>query len=721
MKRVFLITLLFAVTGLLAAAQEGPPPSEDRPQGNEPGVAHISLIHGDVSMQRGDSGDWVATSINTPVVSGDTVSTSDGSRAEIQLDFANVLRLSGQSQAKIADLSHNHIQVQIAQGYANLSMLRAGDGEVEIDTPNVAIHPARDGRYRIEVNSDSETNVIVRQGEAEVSTPQGSTTVHAGEVISIHGTDDPEYKVSEAPGADDWDRWNQDRDRAIRDSESVRHTSPYYTGAHDLDTYGHWVNVPDYGEVWSPYDQPATWAPYQSGRWVWEPYYGWTWVSYEPWGWAPYHYGRWFFYGASWYWWPGPITPFYRPIWAPAFVSFVGFGPHVGFGFGFASIGWCPLAPFEVFHPWWGVGFNRFNVVSITNINVVNGNRFGFRGRGFSNLGLAMNNPRIRAGITTVSAENFGRGAGRFGHGVDVGTLREARVATGNIGVVPTRESLAPTNRGFAPVPAGVRASGSTRFFTRSQPRTSMPSFRQESARMQESVQAHGGGQLSARGQTGNEGGRFSRNEAGNSSRNGMQSSGGDRPGWHTFSGSGRGQDSSPRSGMQGGRNGSFGNQNRSDRPPSSMGGSHTFGGQSQSNGGGSRDGFHTFGSGSRGAESGGFENRGGGQGGFPQNRSDRPSSSMGGGSRPQVDFNKRIVVPRDSGRGNSGGGYSGYSSGRGNSGGGYSGYSGGRSGGYSGGRSGGNYSGGRSSGGGGHSGGGGGHSGGGSHGSGRH
>lgn len=670
MKRAFLVTL-FAVTGLAAFAQ-------DRPPQGDPGVAHISLIHGDVSMLRGDSGDWVATSINTPIVSGDTISTADGSRAEIQIDYANVLRLSGQSQAKIADLSRSHIQVQVSQGYANLSTFKGGEAEVEVDSPNVAVHPAREGRYRIEVNSDSETVVIVRQGEAEISTPQGTTSVREGEIISIRGTDDPQYKVSEAPGLDDWDQWNKDRDRAIRDAEGVRRTNPYYTGTHDLDAYGHWVNVPDYGEVWSPYEQPATWAPYQAGRWVWEPYYGWTWVSYEPWGWAPYHYGRWFFYDASWYWWPGPITPIYRPIWSPAFVSFIGFGPHVGFGFGFGSIGWFPLAPFEVFHPWWGVGFNRFSVV---NINV---NRFGFRERGFSNLNLALTNPRVRAGITTVSAENFGRGGGRFGHGVDVGTLREARLATGNIGVVPTRESLAPSNRGFSSAPSGIRNTG--HFFSRTQASTSMPSFHSESARMQEAIRTHGGeGQLMARAQTGSENGRFN----GNSSQNGNQNTRSDRPGWSSF---GRGQDSSARSGNQpGGESGRFG--------------SHTSGGQSQNNNpGGNRDGYRSFGSGSPGSERGTFDNRGGGQSGFPQNRSDRPSSSMGGGSsRPQVDMGKRMVVPRGDSGSRSAGSFGGNSGGRYNGGGSSGNYGGsygdrGGNGGYSsyGGRSGnGGYSGG--------------------------
>jgi hypothetical protein len=162
MKRAALIALLFAVTGLVMAqeqAQEqGGPSDGGASDGVEnpapgPGVAHISLIHGDVSMQRGDSGDWVATSLNTPIVSGDTVSTSQGSRAEVQLDYADVLRLSGQSQAKITDLARNHIQVQIGQGYVNMSMFQGGQAQIEIDTPNVAVHPTQNGRYTVVVRN----------------------------------------------------------------------------------------------------------------------------------------------------------------------------------------------------------------------------------------------------------------------------------------------------------------------------------------------------------------------------------------------------------------------------------------------------------------------------------------------------------------------------------------------------------------------------------------
>src|SRR5947209_10984932 len=301
-----ILLILLAVTSFVSSApaqdyqqpSSAPPPSTALQ--SEPGVGHISLIHGEVSMLRGDSGDWASTTLNTPLVRGDQVATGDKSRTEIQLDYANVVRRSSRSQVKIADLTRTHIQLQLAQGYANFTTLKGSEADAEIDTPNVAVRPVKHGRYRIQVNSDAETDVIVREGEAEITTPQGSTTLKEGQQITIRGIENPEYRTADAPGKDDWDRWNKDRDRWIQDAEGWRRTNRYYTGVNDLDASGHWAYIPGYGWVWSPY-QTAGWAPYQSGRWVWEPYYGWTWVSYDQWGWAPYHYGRWFVHAGFWY------------------------------------------------------------------------------------------------------------------------------------------------------------------------------------------------------------------------------------------------------------------------------------------------------------------------------------------------------------------------------------------------------------------------------------
>src|SRR5437870_2099052 len=130
----------------------------------EPGVGRISLIHGDVSTQRGDSGDWSAATLNAPVVSGDKVSTADSARAEVQLDYANSLRIGGNTQVNIANLTKRNIQIQLGQGIADYSVFKDGEAEPEIDTPNVSVHPAhQEGVFRIEVQPDGDTLVIVRK------------------------------------------------------------------------------------------------------------------------------------------------------------------------------------------------------------------------------------------------------------------------------------------------------------------------------------------------------------------------------------------------------------------------------------------------------------------------------------------------------------------------------------------------------------------------------
>src|SRR5271168_2118982 len=134
------------------------------------GVARISMIHGDVSTQRGDSKDWSAAALNAPVLAGDRVSTGDKARAEVQLDYANMLRLAEHSQANISQLTRSQIQIQLGHGMANYSVFRNSDADAEIDTPNVAIRTERrEASFRILVTADDHTEVLVRKGEIEVA------------------------------------------------------------------------------------------------------------------------------------------------------------------------------------------------------------------------------------------------------------------------------------------------------------------------------------------------------------------------------------------------------------------------------------------------------------------------------------------------------------------------------------------------------------------------
>src|SRR5271155_3365697 len=115
-------------------AQTQPPAQSPAQTPDQPtsSVARLSVIQGAVSTQRGDSGDWSAATVNTPVVPGDLVSTGDHSRAEVQLDFANILRLDERSVVRIADLSAAHIQIQVSQGVVSFDGFPNSSVDVEI-------------------------------------------------------------------------------------------------------------------------------------------------------------------------------------------------------------------------------------------------------------------------------------------------------------------------------------------------------------------------------------------------------------------------------------------------------------------------------------------------------------------------------------------------------------------------------------------------------------
>src|ERR1019366_8773850 len=123
--------------------------------------------------------------------------------------------------------------------------------------------------FRILVTADDHTEVLVRKGEVEITTPQGGTRVGEGQFITVQGAgDQAQYKIGEAPAREYWDQGNTDRDNVIRHAASRRHTNDYYVGAEDLDNHGTWSEVPDYGQVWRPTETDPDWAPYRNGHWV---------------------------------------------------------------------------------------------------------------------------------------------------------------------------------------------------------------------------------------------------------------------------------------------------------------------------------------------------------------------------------------------------------------------------------------------------------------------
>jgi hypothetical protein len=361
MVRRFLF-LIVVVAGVLAAQD---PPAR---------VGRLNYVSGSVSFQPGGVNDWVPAAINRPLTVGDQLYADTGARAEVHIPGA-AFRLGSQTAFEFMNLDDRNTQLRLSEGTLNVRVRRLNEN-FEVDTPNLAFTIMSPGEYRINANPDTyETYVTVRQGEGQVTGNAGTFSVHAEEQAVVSGQDGAQFNLYQAPQYDDFDDWALSRDRREdRYRSAARYVSPEMVGYEDLDQYGYWRSVPEYGRCWVPRDVPVGWAPYHEGHWAWIDPWGWSWVDDEPWGFAPFHYGRWAYFDGYWGWVPGPVAV--APVYAPALVAWVGFGGggfSASFGFGAGpAVGWFPLGPRDVYIPAYGASQTYVSRANVTNTTVIN-------------------------------------------------------------------------------------------------------------------------------------------------------------------------------------------------------------------------------------------------------------------------------------------------------------------------------------------------------------
>src|SRR2546426_11840683 len=371
--------------------------------------------------------------------------TGDSANLEVQVGPGAFVRAGAGTELGVESLESDLQKFRLTAGHAAVDVRRLPQGRaIEVDTPNGAFTIDRPGYYRIDVEQDRTTFTTRRGGEATLVPASGEATeVGPDKQVVLEGSDTPQLTTNGAPDPDEWDGWNLDRSGHEREpSPSARYVSPEVTGAEDLDRNGDWRETPRYGHVWVPHDVPPDWAPYSTGRWIFDPYYGWTWVDDAPWGWAPYHYGRWVYGDGFWGWAPGPVVV--APWHAPALGSIVGRpGVGVSVGVGFPFVSWVALGFGEPVIPWWGpVGFagrcwwggwggprivNNVVIQHNTYVNVRNVTVF--------------QNTHVHNAVIAVNRDHFGRGQVEHVR-LAAADVQRLRPIHGHLGVKPTPASL---------------------------------------------------------------------------------------------------------------------------------------------------------------------------------------------------------------------------------------------------------------------------------------
>lgn len=348
------------------------------------GDLRLSYIEGDVQIRTEDTYDWVPVSINMPLSEGDQLWVPDEARAEIQARNGMVVRIDERSSLEVITVDRDSLQFYLDTGHAYVKFRDYGDSFVQIETPVSSIRAYNDASFRVDVLRDRDTDISVFKGTVYVENKGREKRVVAGRRLSIS---DDYADLSSLGREDEWERWNNTRDRKMED----RKYSSYYlpdeldSYSNDLDDYGRWVNVMEYGYVWTPtIVVSAEWSPYRNGRWTW---IGgdYVWIAYEPWGWAPYHYGRWTYLGSIGWCWVPPVRG--AVYWGPGFVGWVTTPSYVA---------WVPLAPGETYYGRGNYGPNSVNIINIDVNKTVIKNVY--------------KNVYVKNGVTAVHNDTFVKG-----------------------------------------------------------------------------------------------------------------------------------------------------------------------------------------------------------------------------------------------------------------------------------------------------------------------
>jgi hypothetical protein len=390
------------------------------------GYMRVSLIEGDVQIKTPEAGDWGYASVNTPLAEGDQVWVPQGGRAELQLNSGTYIRLDENTALQILAIDKDSSQFYLSQGYAYIFYDAPRGSVIQVDTPDASTRAFNRATFRIDM-SDRYTDVSVYKGYVETENRVGTTRINAGSMVSLG--QDTNGEVAPTGPPDEWESWNEEMNDRIYDSGGK---SSHYLPAglrpysYDFDNNGRWVQVPDYGYVWTPTIVIGmNWSPYRHGRWIWrgDDY---IWVGYEPWGWAPYHYGRWsFIVNIGWFWVPPVASEVY---WSPGYVGWVRTNDYVA---------WVPLAPGEIYY---GRGYYGRNSVNITNVNI---NQV--------NITNVYKNVNINNGATIVDRHTFATGSPKIVNvheaevRKDIFTKKNFRAGAHDI--KPTRGSYFPSDK----------------------------------------------------------------------------------------------------------------------------------------------------------------------------------------------------------------------------------------------------------------------------------
>jgi hypothetical protein len=250
-----------------------------------------------------------------PVRQGYVLATDNG-RAEVEFENGAMAFLNENTVLEFYDLSLDDgartTRLVLRQGSASFYVNPGSGDYFSVTGGDFTVEASGKGSFRMN-NFDDGSNVDVLTGHAAVLHKKETTQLSKGQSLSMKAGDDA-VSLGHLPAGDDFDHWVAGRIDTVSaaTNASLQYTgsSSYVPGYADLYTYGAWSSCGGYGYGWRPFGASFGWSPFTMGQWLWDPGFGWTFASFQPWGWAPYHYGGWLFDASCGGWFYSPPAYF---------------------------------------------------------------------------------------------------------------------------------------------------------------------------------------------------------------------------------------------------------------------------------------------------------------------------------------------------------------------------------------------------------------------------
>ena len=311
-KRIASILALAALYPLAAGAE---------------GVLHgrVSFDAGGTLVKGSQESDWSSASVNTLVLTGDTLWVDNGGTSEVEFSGGTFLRMADGSKAEVVDMPPNAtLRGWIGSFY--IQRLSRSSGSMVFYTPAAIIEIDNDASVRVDIVNEGVTTVSTRWGRATIRTEAGGQVeAHAGRRVFVEaGLLPSEPTPFDRTEEDAFDQWNRERAEFLATGGSTTPASVPISndtiGVSDLDRYGEWVYI-DNTPCWRP-TVVVDYTPYHNGYWNYVGNVGNVWVGNYPFCYVTSHYGYWDYHRTyGWVW-------SYRPQWSPAWCATVQYGDY---------------------------------------------------------------------------------------------------------------------------------------------------------------------------------------------------------------------------------------------------------------------------------------------------------------------------------------------------------------------------------------------------------